>query len=379
MPSTPLNYLNQFATTTLNVGGGINISQTTGIIVQSVSGLDITKAGVACLTFSDPINTAAAEWVTFTSINGSNELQGVVRGAEGFSAKTHSNGAVIAFPISESHINNLNAMFDTIGLDVAQIATPASPSAGRNKIYTKTGDKVYSLTSAGVESTIATEAYVDANAGSADGWTTSSNTWVYATASTFTIAGVDRTAIFTKGTRLKFTQTTVKYAVVLSSSFATDTTVTIAINTDHTIANAAITLPFYSYQASPQGYPVAFNVLVTNGLECRLSIVGKQATLCGWSFLLQASGGSTTVLKDITYIFTFANAPIVVAQNIGLKYTTAPTVLADLNTTVTADGLYKNFALSAITTTKFSAHSGQTGDAGADTYRGFSWIVIGTI
>jgi len=156
MASTPLNYLNQFSTTTLNVGGGLNISQTTGIIVQSVSGLDITKAGVACLTFADPINTAAAEWITYTSINGSNELQGVVRGAEGFSAKTHTNGAVIAFPISESHINNLNAMFDTTGLDVAQIATPASPSAGRNKIYTKTGGKPFVLGSAGQEAVIQT-------------------------------------------------------------------------------------------------------------------------------------------------------------------------------------------------------------------------------
>jgi len=156
MVSTPLYYLNQFATTTLNVGGGLNISQTTGIVAQAVSGIDITKASVACLTFSDPINTAAAEWVTYTSINGSNELQGVVRGAEGFSAKTHSNGAVIAFPISESHINNLNAMFDTTGLDVAQIITPATPNAGRNKIYTKTGGKLFVLGSAGQEAVIQT-------------------------------------------------------------------------------------------------------------------------------------------------------------------------------------------------------------------------------
>jgi len=63
---------------------------------------------------------------------------------------------VIAFPISESHINNLNAMFDTTGLDVAQIATPASPSAGRNKIYIKTGGKPFVLGSAGQEAVIQT-------------------------------------------------------------------------------------------------------------------------------------------------------------------------------------------------------------------------------
>lgn len=95
--------------------------------------------------------------------------------------------------------------------------------------------------------------------GIVDGWTTSTDTWTYASASTFTIAGVDRTAIYTKGTRLKFTQTTVKYAVVVASSFSTDTTVTIAVNTDYTIANATITAPYYSHQNGPAGYPVLFN------------------------------------------------------------------------------------------------------------------------
>lgn len=90
---------------------------------------------------------------------------------------------------------------------------------------------------------------------SGDGWTAAADTWTYASASTFTISGVDRTTVFTKGTRLKFTQTTDKYAVVVGSSFSTNTTVTIAVNTDYTIANAAITSPYYSYQLSPQGYP----------------------------------------------------------------------------------------------------------------------------
>lgn len=154
MASTPLKYLNQYILTALNVGGGIDNSQTTGIVLQAVTGLDITKAGVALLTYADPINTSTAEWITYTSINGSNELQGVVRGAEGFSAKAHLNQAVVAFPLSESHINDLNAMFDSTGADFAQIATPASPSSGRNKAYFKSDDKLYKLTSAGVESEV---------------------------------------------------------------------------------------------------------------------------------------------------------------------------------------------------------------------------------
>lgn len=114
-------FANQYFSTTLNVGGGINNTQTTGIIIQDRSGLDATKPGVACISYSDPISTSAAEWVTYSSIDtATNELQGVTRGAEGFSAKTHVNGATIAFPISESHINNM-----ATALSIGGVATNA--------------------------------------------------------------------------------------------------------------------------------------------------------------------------------------------------------------------------------------------------------------
>lgn len=104
-----LKYANQFVTTYLNVGGGIDDSQTTGIVLQSTNGIDTTVASVACVTWSDPLNTTNAEFITYESINSTtNTLQGVTRGAEGYSAKSHSNGATIAFPISKSHINEPN-------------------------------------------------------------------------------------------------------------------------------------------------------------------------------------------------------------------------------------------------------------------------------
>lgn len=104
-----MKYLHQFVTTSLNVGGGINASQTTGIVLQSLNNIDATKPSVACITWADPLNTSVAEWVTYTSVNSTtNTLQGVTRGAEGYSAKAHSNGAVIAFPLSKSHVNELN-------------------------------------------------------------------------------------------------------------------------------------------------------------------------------------------------------------------------------------------------------------------------------
>lgn len=104
-----MKYLQQFVTTFLNVGGGIDASQTTGIVLQSLNNIDATKPSVACISWSDPLSTSVAEWVTYTSINSTtNELQGVTRGAEGYSAKTHSNQAVVAFPLSKSHINEVN-------------------------------------------------------------------------------------------------------------------------------------------------------------------------------------------------------------------------------------------------------------------------------
>jgi hypothetical protein len=104
-----MKYLQQFVTTSLNVGGGIDASQTTGIVLQSLNNVDATKPSVACVTWADPLSTSVAEWVTYTSINSTtNELRGVVRGAEGYSAKTHSNGAVVAFPLSKAHVNELN-------------------------------------------------------------------------------------------------------------------------------------------------------------------------------------------------------------------------------------------------------------------------------
>lgn len=144
-------YAPQFIQTTLNVAGGIDASQTTGIVLTSVSGIDIAKPGIVCFTWADPLDTSKSEWVSYTSINGANELVGATRGAEGGTGKAHANGAVAVFPISKSHINNLNDMFTTGGEGFTQIATPSNPASGSNKLYVKSDGKFYQLNSAGLE------------------------------------------------------------------------------------------------------------------------------------------------------------------------------------------------------------------------------------
>jgi hypothetical protein len=101
--------LSQYFLTTLSVAGGIDASQTTDIVLQAVTGIDEpTKPGVALLNYSDPLETSACEWITYTSVNTTTkELQGVARGQEDYSAKAHSNGVTVAFPLSKSHINNI--------------------------------------------------------------------------------------------------------------------------------------------------------------------------------------------------------------------------------------------------------------------------------
>ena len=140
-------YLNQFISTTLATVGGIDDSQTTGIILTSVTGVETTKPGIVCLSYSDPIDTSKAEWISYTSIDVTNELQGVTRGAEGFSAKSHSNGVTIAFPISESHINNLNDAL-IIGGSATNLATgviddDTFATASATKLATSESIKAY--------------------------------------------------------------------------------------------------------------------------------------------------------------------------------------------------------------------------------------------
>lgn len=135
----------------------------------------------------------------------------------------------------------------------------------------------------------------------ATGWIAAPDTWTYASASTFTISGVDRTATLTPGVVLQLTQTTVKYFTVASSSFSTNTTVTIVVNSDYTLANAAITAPAYSYLASPQGFPCWFNWASspagwsgTPTSVTRYLTVGRMATC--WIYVDGTSNASTASL-----------------------------------------------------------------------------------
>jgi hypothetical protein len=88
-----------------------------------------------------------------------------------------------------------------------------------------------------------------------DGWIPSGETWTYASANTFTISG-DKTAKYYSGMRLKLTQTTAKFFIVVKVAYSSpNTTITVYGGTDYTIANATITSPYWSMMKTPAGFP----------------------------------------------------------------------------------------------------------------------------
>jgi len=121
-----------------------------------------------------------------------------------------------------------------------------------------------------------------------DGWVYANETWTYASASTITVPS-GAASKYAVGDRIKWTQTTVKYGVIVAVA---DTLLTIAINTDYTVANAAISANYYSHAVSPIGYPSSFNytptwtadsgvnpAIVNGTISGVFSIVGKDCNV----------------------------------------------------------------------------------------------------
>lgn len=112
-----------------------------------------------------------------------------------------------------------------------------------------------------------------------DGWMPASETWTYASATTFTVSG-NVTAKYPVGTKIKLTQTTVKYFYVTAASYsAPNTTVTVTGGTDYTLADAAITANFYSYAEIPQAFPQWFNYTPTLGAISPMTFTGTTVSL----------------------------------------------------------------------------------------------------
>ena len=87
--------------------------------------------------------------------------------------------------------------------------------------------------------------------GSIDGWTDALETWEWNDATHITVPS-GAASKYQKGDKIKLTQTTVKYFSVVGVA---DTVLTITGGSDYTLANAAISLNYYSKVENPQGFP----------------------------------------------------------------------------------------------------------------------------
>jgi hypothetical protein len=152
--------------------------------------------------------------------------------------------------------------------------------------------------------------------GVTDGWIHSVGSWSYASASTITIPS-GGASLYQKGDRIRWKQGAgYKYGVIVTVA---DTLLTIAVNTDYTVANSAITDMYYSHQVNPIGYPTWFSwtpTLTSQGgaftnnpvvNTAKYSILGKTIIfLLNISYHVSNSGGSgsTRATLPITPIAT---------------------------------------------------------------------------
>ncbi len=174
-----------------------------------------------------------------------------------------------------------------------------------------------------------------------DGWIDdTAETWTYVSGSgggvaTFTI-GSDVHTKYVAGTRIKLTQTTVKYFVVTTdATFGSGvTTVTILGGSDYTLANAAISANYHSYSIKPQGYPTWFNYGATQtGWSGTPTITARFALEGRICFVdLRCNGTSTTGATTLTAPVTASNPSNEGAMIIG------PTVQTDNGAALTTPG-----------------------------------------
>ncbi len=321
--------------------GGVAAANTTTIPLSSAANLDNGDAYIFVVNrvTSAGVKNELSEMETGIGVLSGTNFVNCVRGQEG-TAQAWEAGTVVEILFTASHWNKLiewaesehkqdgshsDITADSVISSGAIEGASLELASGATVTSVKDEDDMASNSATALATQQSIKAYVDSGTvtmtnktltspvlqGDVSGWTGSTDTWTYASASTFTIAGVDRTTTYTKGTRLKFTQTTVKYAVVVSSSFSTNTTVTIAVNNDYTIANAAITSPYYSYQANPQGYPSHFtytptltNITIGNG-----TATGRYAQIGSLAFFsFNLTCGSTTSMGT-NPIFTVPVVP----------------------------------------------------------------------
>jgi hypothetical protein len=275
-----------------------------------ISGLGALPTLTAVTLVIDPDITLGKKEVITGVVSGSN-LINCVRAVEG-GAIAHANGAVVVDYYTAAHWNsmvdwglaqhNQDGSHATNMTATTPLITGGIKDTNGNPIVTLSpvASAVNQITvadaaAAGAPSIAATgnDTNIDLKLLSKgtgllqlfgfNGWQPGFSTWTYVSATTFTVPAADA-ALMQIGTKIWLTQTTSKYFYVVGIS---GTTITVTAGSDYTLANAAITAPFFSNVASPPGFPHWFNFSPTytgfsvnpSGNTCRFNIVGRQVSM----------------------------------------------------------------------------------------------------
>ncbi len=163
-----------------------------------------------------------------------------------------------------------------------EASNPSTPGSGKWSLYPK-ADGLYIIDDAGK---------ISGPIVGGDGWTAVSETWTYASASTITIPS-NGTTKYQKGMKIRFKQGGgYKYAV---ASVVAATLITILVNTDHTVANAAITDVSYSFIERPFGWPDLFSFTGTTSASGSMTWTVSTIALSKY----KVSGKTVTLFLDI--------------------------------------------------------------------------------
>jgi hypothetical protein len=159
-----------------------------------------------------------------------------------------------------------------------------------------------------------------------DGWIAVTDTWTYASASTITIPS-DGTLKYQPRMKIRLKQGAgYKY---YTARTVTSTLLTVFINTDYTVANAAITDISYSFVENPFGFPFSFNIAAptwsagtvnfTNqpgSNAFKISFIGGTTKVAGSAQCNAVSGGT----GDFLATFAAGVLPAATVNGLGLSY-----------------------------------------------------------
>ncbi len=197
--------------------------------------------------------------------------------------------------MSDAKITALTALTTLLGTDILPVVSDPGGTPITKKI-TAANMAVYfaALTEILTNKTLTSPTLQ----GTIDGWIFANETWTYASAYTITVPS-GAASKYKKGDKIKWTQTTVKYGVILTVA---DTLLTIAVNTDYVVTNATISNNNYSHQNTPLGYPLYFNFLPTWGSTGTAPAIGNGSitglfTISGgicFMNIIMTCGSSTT-------------------------------------------------------------------------------------